>query len=120
MAEPPISIEELNKLSYKDQRRCVANKLLSMKNDDIRHFIFFKRLQVILNDLLHLLHIIGNNENSKRTYAYTFNDCFNDINKDLDDYFDRSIKSVVVSFSDQNNNAAMLIIIASIVISVHL
>ena len=45
-------IKELNMLSYKDQRKYIINKLICMEPDDIAHHTFFKKLQIILINLL--------------------------------------------------------------------
>ena len=44
-------ITELNKLSYKDQCAYITKKLISMQPDDITHFTFFKKLQIMLINL---------------------------------------------------------------------
>ena len=44
-------ITELNKLSYKDQRAYIPKKLISMEPDDITHFTFSKKLQIMLINL---------------------------------------------------------------------
>ena len=45
-------ITELNKLSYKDQCAYISKKkLISMRPDDITHFTFFKKLQIMLINL---------------------------------------------------------------------
>ena len=41
-------ITELNKLSYKDQCAYITKKLISMQPDDLTHFTFFKKLQIML------------------------------------------------------------------------
>ena len=44
-------INELNKLSYKNQFVYAAKNLISMEPDDIKRFTFLKKLQIILTDL---------------------------------------------------------------------
>ena len=45
-------ITELNKLSYKDQCAYITKKkLISMQPDDITHFTFLKKLQIMLINL---------------------------------------------------------------------
>ena len=44
-------ITELNKLSYKDQCAYITKKLISMQPDDITHFTFLKKLQIMFINL---------------------------------------------------------------------
>ena len=44
-------VTELNKLSYKDQGAYITKKLISMERDDITHFTFFKKFQIMLINL---------------------------------------------------------------------
>ena len=44
-------ITKLNKISYKDQCVYIEKKIISMKPNDISHFTFLKKLQIILINL---------------------------------------------------------------------
>ena len=44
-------IEEFNYLGYNNQCEYIKNKLLSLDLDDIQYIMFYKKLQVLFNDL---------------------------------------------------------------------
>ena len=64
-------IEEFNALSYCNQCRYIANKLITLDYMDITHTIFYKRLQIVLKDILRIYLKAYNNQID--TYKYEFN-----------------------------------------------
>ena len=62
-------IKSFNKLTYKEQCKCIENKLLSFDLYEIQFIIFFKKLHVLLNELPG--HINKISKENKR-YIYNF------------------------------------------------
>ena len=50
-----------HKSKYKEQFRYIANKLFSVKRNEIEHIIFFKKFQAIISDLPHIYFIFKSN-----------------------------------------------------------
>ena len=63
-------IKKFNKLTYREQCKCIENKLLSFNLYEIQFNIFFKKLHVLLNELPDDINKIS--KESKR-YIYKFN-----------------------------------------------
>ena len=87
-------IKELNKLSYKDQCAYIAKKLISMRPDDITHFTFLKKLQVMLinlpdafNDFIKVL-----SNSDKGAFNFGFNSNI------FDNYFFYSIEAHIIIY----------------------
>ena len=64
-------IKEFNALSYCNQCRHIANKLISLDCIEIKHTIFYKRLQIVLKDIPRIYLKAYNNQTD--TYKYELN-----------------------------------------------
>ena len=87
-------ITELNKLSYKDQCAYITKKRISMRPDDITHFTFFKKLQIMLinlpdafNDFIKVF-----STSDKAAFNFGFNSNI------FDNYFFHSIEAHIITY----------------------
>ena len=80
-------IKELNIRQYKDQCAYIAKKLISLEPNDIKHLDFFKRLQIIITDLPHIVYMYMSNLSIGCEKAYS--QCYN--SNMFHDYFSHKI-----------------------------
>lgn len=82
-------IVQINSLNYNSQCIYTKKKLLSHDTNDIRHIIFFKKLNVILHKIPNYLSQLENKIGDKEFFLFSFwdelqdNTYFDDIKKDI-------------------------------------
>ena len=100
-------ISDLNKLSYKDQCVYITNKLISMEPDDITHRTFFKKLQIILTDLISTFNDFIKDSSIGDEGGCNY--CFN--SNMFDDYFFHRIEAYIIIYCKTTSQDVYLVTI---------